>query len=163
MPKAADFTQRRAWRWTCDSRSKISRDEARKGHAGLVSEILKRRPRGPMETKKEYVVNPSVQIICRCKFFSRRQNGYARNLVLEMKGDYFRELGRGLKSEHQSSPALHRTVRIMYIMLNHVLCQICSSVSNPTYLRSNPHKTPFPRNSKAWVRFIILSLRMALH
>lgn len=45
-----------------------------------------------METKKEYVVNPSVQIICRCKFFSRRQNGYARNLVLEMKGDYFREL-----------------------------------------------------------------------
>ena len=92
MPKAADFTQRRAWRRTCDSRSKISRDEARKGHAGLVSEILKRRPRGPMETKKEYVVNPSVQIICRCKFFSWRQNGYARNLVLEMKGDYFREL-----------------------------------------------------------------------
>jgi len=45
-----------------------------------------------METKKEYVVNPSVQIICRCKFFSWRQNGYARNLVLEMKRDYFGEL-----------------------------------------------------------------------
>ena len=57
-----------------------------------------------METKKEYVVNPSVQIICRCKFFSRRQNGYARNLVLEMKGDYFRELQEavaGFKSVQQ--------------------------------------------------------------
>lgn len=82
-----------------------------------------------METKKEYVVNPSVQIICRCKFFSRRQNGYARNLVLEMKGDYFRELKQeapsGFKSDHQA-PAPYMTVRIMYIMLNQVLCQRCS-------------------------------------
>ena len=118
MPKAADFTQRRAWRWTCDSRSKISRDEARKGHAGLVSEILKRRPRGPMETKKEYVVNPSVQIICRCKFFSRRQNGYARNLVLEMKGDYFREL---LSEMRRPKPLTYSSVgshNVYYVKLN---------------------------------------------
>lgn len=44
-------------------------------------------------------------------------------------------------------------------MLNDVLCKGQGSVSNPTYLRSNPRNPPFPKKSEAWVPFIILSLR----
>lgn len=32
----------------------------------------------------------------------------------------------GFKSDRQSRPDLNSAIRIMYIMLNHVLCQICS-------------------------------------
>ncbi|KPY65170.1 hypothetical protein ALO93_200303 [Pseudomonas amygdali pv. sesami] len=54
------------------------------------------------------------------------------------------------------------THNVYYVKL-YLFVTATSNLSNPTYLRSNPHKPPFPRNSKVWVPFIILSLRMALH
>jgi hypothetical protein len=67
----------------------------------------------------------------RSKVFSWQRSAHARDLVLKMKRDYFREL---IKSDHQTLPRPYTTVRIMYIMLNE--CRFngvatCLSISVP--------------------------------
>ncbi len=121
-------------------------------------------------------VDRSVEWVCGCEsdpsskmdWNEAKKSGLGR-FTFEIRVRGFRVLSQlerrlschvpGSKSAHPAVPVTNTQLCIMRIMLNDVLCKGQGSVSNPTYLRSNPRKPPFPKKSEAWVPFIILSLR----
>jgi hypothetical protein len=62
----------------------------------------------------------------RSKVFSWQRSAHARDLVLKMKRDYFRELHR-LKTTSAEPAIDYIALRVMYIMLNE-MCKSCLAV-----------------------------------